>query len=328
MFGYGVMHIRTADISKRPFNLPEESIYAQFCDMVKRQAGIGSQDAMRKNLFVDLHRMGLIDRYDKHKKVADPYAKTNIRYVGLTQLGLRFINPETDLLGRQFIFTKAIDRLLKGFINVLLNIFREYPEIKTITLYELMFFVSGVRLDSNESFSFSIKNIAEAVSLMQSFNDMSLVQKRNVISHCESVLVPGTFKGNKTKQRDFHNWKNKIQQMFKLFEQTAYFRVEGSKKDPKLCLRADTGSTDQPVVFNRSAKAKQGYFEFHDVCKTQGFELHHVVPLSWAESPDHFLLLDNYKNMVYIDGYNHAKITQNRSRNVYMTNRNENLILS
>ena len=324
----GLMLIRTVDISKRPFNLPEESIYARFCDMAKRQVGIGSQDAMRKNLFVDLHRMGLIDRYDKHRRPADPYAKVSIQYVRLTQLGLRFIHPDTGLLGRQFIFTKAIDRLLKGFINVLLNIFREYPDIKTITLYELMFFVSGVRLDSDDSSSFSIESTAEAVSLIQSFNSLSLVQKRSVISYCEDVLVPSNFRGNKTNQRDFHNWKNKIQQMFKLLEQTAYFRAEGSKRNPKLCPRTSTDSINQQIIFNRSAKAKQEYFKLHDVCKAGGFELHHVVPLSWAESPNHFLLLDDYKNMVYIDGYNHARITQNRSRNVYMTSRDNDLILS
>jgi len=51
--------------------------------------------------------------------------------------------------------------------------------------------------------------------------------------------------------------------------------------------------------------------------------LHHVVPISWAESFYHFKLLDNWQNMVYIDGYNHAKITQNRNRNVIMKLVNE-----
>ena len=52
-----LMQIRTQDTSKRPHNIPEEYIYAQFCGEVKRKAKIGTQDAMRKNLFVDIHRM-------------------------------------------------------------------------------------------------------------------------------------------------------------------------------------------------------------------------------------------------------------------------------
>lgn len=42
------------------------------------------------------------------------------------------------------------------------------------------------------------------------------------------------------------------------------------------------------------------------------------MALAWAESEHHFKLLDSWKNMVYIDGFNHAKITQNRNLNVIM----------
>ena len=58
-----LMAIRTTDISKRSENNPDEFLYAQFCNEAKQKAGIGTQDAMRKNLFVDLHRAGLIKRY-------------------------------------------------------------------------------------------------------------------------------------------------------------------------------------------------------------------------------------------------------------------------
>jgi type II restriction enzyme len=70
-----LMAIRTTDISKRPENNFEEIAYAQFCNEAKQKAGIGTQDAMRKNLFVDLHRMGLIIRYDKNKEITDPFSK-------------------------------------------------------------------------------------------------------------------------------------------------------------------------------------------------------------------------------------------------------------
>lgn len=56
-------------VQARPHNTEEEGIYAEFCNEAKNLVEIGTQDAMRKNLFVDLHRMGLIERYDKNKKL-------------------------------------------------------------------------------------------------------------------------------------------------------------------------------------------------------------------------------------------------------------------
>jgi hypothetical protein len=75
------------------------------------------------------------------------------------------------------------------------------------------------------------------------------------------------------------------------------------------------------------------YFKKHSL-KTLSFELHHIVPLSWAENLIQFKLLDEWRNMLYIDAYSHAKITQNRNSNVILSNDNgsdndvETLILS
>lgn len=79
----------------------------------------------------------------------------------------------------------------------------------------------------------------------------------------------------------------------------------------------------------RSIAEKFAYFKAHrGVTKTSGYELHHVVPLSWSESPEQYKLFDTWKNMVYIDAYTHAKITQNRNRNVNMTANGEGFILA
>jgi len=74
-----LMTIRDTDISKRPYNTPEEHTYSCFCNDVKSLISIGSQDAMRKNLFVDFHRMGFIQRYDKSQNETDPYKSSRIK---------------------------------------------------------------------------------------------------------------------------------------------------------------------------------------------------------------------------------------------------------
>ena len=56
--------------------------------------------------------------------------------------------------------------------------------------------------------------------------------------------------------------------------------------------------------------------------------MHHVVPLSWAESPEQYKLFDKWMNMVYIDAFSHAKITHNESRNIVMKADGNDLILT
>ena len=79
----------------------------------------------------------------------------------------------------------------------------------------------------------------------------------------------------------------------------------------------------------RSIAEKLAYFVNHSgVEKVSGYELHHVIPLSWSDSPEQYKLFDTWKNMIYIDAYSHAKITQNRNRNINMSARDKNIVLA
>ncbi len=128
-----LMAIRTADFSKRPTNTAEEGTYAEFCNAAKAVSEIGTQDAMRKTLFVDLHRMGLINRFNKNKESLDPFARTSIKYVSISDQGLKLINS-SNILDQDFIFSKAIDNLLGGSIDVILEILRETLLSKMATI--------------------------------------------------------------------------------------------------------------------------------------------------------------------------------------------------
>lgn len=98
-----LMRIRDTDLKKRPENTPEEYDYARFCENVKATVGKGTQDSIRKNIFVDLHRMGLINRYDKNQEMLLPYERKSCKFVSLSTEGVKFIR-EQDLLNRSFIF--------------------------------------------------------------------------------------------------------------------------------------------------------------------------------------------------------------------------------
>ena len=302
------MAIRTTDLSKRPENTPDERIYAQFCNDCKLAVGIGTQDAMRKNIFVDLHRMGLIVRYDAARYPIDPLARRKVKYVSLSDQGMKLIKAgkiEVEF----FIFSKGVDKLLGGYISVLLDLLRDTElQLKNVTIYEFMFFVSAIGTEA----SFNIGR-RQCIDLIKSYRSLSRIQRHSVVEVLKDKLKPENYSGSKTAKRDFHNWYNKAEQVYSILHQTVYFEVQ----DKKLVLKQ-----------GRSSNEKSRYFRNHKIKKALGFELHHVVPLGWSENEYQFKLLDKWENMVYIDGFSHAKITQNRNRNVVMTANEDDLMLS
>jgi hypothetical protein len=319
-----LMRIRDADLSKRPQNLPEEATYAEFAERVKSKVGKGTQDSIRKNIFVDLHRMGLINRFGSDSKALEPIGKESVKYVAISNEGLKLLH--SNFLDRAFVFTKAIDRLLGGYVEVSLGLLKdEERDLGKISKYEFMFFVSAI--DADTSFGISRDECDE---LIKSFRWLARTQQKAVIETLKQKLVPGLFVGDKTKQRDWHNWQNKIDQVFHLFHQTPYFDVSGPDKEI-LTLSTRKVKTKAGVIVDlpkRSLAEKFKYFAEHKVSKTAGFELHHVIPLSWSESADQYKLFDKWINMVYIDAFSHAKITQNKNRNVLMSASENGLILS
>ncbi len=305
-----MLTIRTTDLRNRPLNLPEEDTYARFCDEVNGSIGKGTQDSIRKTLFVDLHRMGLIDRFGPTKVPTELFSRQRVKYVSLSEQGYRLVQTE-PIDEQNYIFTGAVDRLLLGIINVLLSLLRDPDfKLKKVNIYEFMFFVSAIGTQT----TFSISNV-QCVELIRSYRRLSTIQRRGVIDLLDQELKPENFDGDKTTQRDFHNWHNEAEQIYSLLHQTVYFEV----REKTLYLLRDKV---------RSFSEKLQYFKRHQVSRSPGFELHHVVPLSWSESQQQFKLFDNWKNMVYISAFDHATITQNRNRNVVMKASNRDIILS
>lgn len=315
-----LMIIRNTDLKKRPNNTADEYDYARFCDEAKNKAGIGTQDAMRKNIFVDLHRMGLINRYDNNKCLLDPFARSSVKFVSLSTDGLKLIGA-TNILNQYFIFSKALDKLLGGAVNLILNILRDSDyNLNKISMYEFMLFITAI--DTASEFQLSIN---EAVDLIKSYRSLGRIQQHAVIDALKKQLNPKSYRGAKPNKRDFHNWINETQQIFGLLNQTVYFEV--SNNDLMLKIGKE-GFEENDNKLGRSTSEKELYFLQHKVNKTSGFELHHVVPLAWSENREHFKILDKWENMVYIDAFSHAKITQNNNKNIVMKFENDDMLLS
>ncbi|GAA9203301.1 hypothetical protein HpHA199_02120 [Helicobacter pylori] len=322
--GEDFLQIRTTDMSKRPSNIIGEEAYAKVVDNICKsempQNNLGkknqvTQDSLRKNLFVDMHRMGLIERYNKNKEPTNPYIQSNIKYIRLTPLAIEFLNAQ-DLLRKNFCYTQSLENLLQGFgaecREIMIELDNHYLDIE-----EMMFFVTFLNIEN-----FTRSGIIEYV---REYRSLSRIQKEKLKELVQDYCDPNHFNGNKLEKRDYHNWKNQAQQIFSLLEQSVFFETNKERLILKT-LNEENKQNDKKL--KRSIKEKALYFENHGIKKEKGFELHHIVPLCLARSIEEFDLLDKWENLIYIDAFNHAKISQTQNKHICLYFKDCDVILS
>ncbi len=322
--GNKYLKIRTTDSSKRPENNLDEADYSRFVSTIKATTGKGTQDAIRKIIFVDCNRMGFLDRYDKNKTLVAPdVGAGHCAYVSLSERGQKLVEA-ANVKEEYFIFSSGLYRIVGPLIQTLKTLITDYGLV-FITKFEFMYFVSAV--DDDSTFLIDVERCAY---LIKQFRLLGDIDRKNVTRLLKQEMNPKNYSGNKKEKRDFHNWENEATQTFLLLATTVYFEV---RNRIKLMLNGSDTSLEailgKEFKKQRSLQQKTNYYEQHEIAsKTLGFELHHVVALEHADSPALYKLLDDWRNLAYIDALSHAKITQNRNRNVVMSAEGEDLVLS
>jgi hypothetical protein len=183
-------------------------------------------------------------------------------------------------------------------------------EMKSISYIEMSLFTSfvGESVDEIRLTSDDIKR------LLREYNNLSVYQRKDIVNQLQQYCNSTMCERNKKNKRDWHNWMNESQQIINLLGQTVFFEHKGGI----LYLRTSSDGVFAGGRLERSKIEREKYYKEHDVCKRLGFELHHIVPLCWAKSKEEFRVLDCWKNLVYIDAYSHAKITQQDNKNVVL----------
>lgn len=119
--GSDLIQVRTTDLSKRPQNIDGEERYAELINNISLKISRGTQDSLRKNIFVDMNRMGLINRYNQNKEIANPFKRGTKKYISISNLGISLLK-EKNIFSQNLLFTRALDNLLKGIGEEVLNI--------------------------------------------------------------------------------------------------------------------------------------------------------------------------------------------------------------
>ncbi|MDA3062407.1 MULTISPECIES: restriction endonuclease subunit R [unclassified Campylobacter] len=304
-----LLQIRTTDLSKRPNNIIGEEKYANLTNNISNKLCRCTQDSLRKNIFVDMHRMGLINRFNAKKEILEPFASGTKKYVQISEFGLELLRAK-DIFTQNLLFTRALESLFNGLGEDILDICLELQK-NYISEFEMLFFANFIYQKLDNVF-YSKENIIEFI---REFRAMSKFTKEKLIELVKEYCIPNSFAGTKKDKRDFHNWINETQQIFSLLNQMVYF--EWDREENRLYIRVGSDAIyDDSSKLKRSLQEKQNYFKEHKVSKTNGFELHHIVPLCFARNKQEYKVIDNWKNLVYIDAYSHAKITHNKNRNI------------
>jgi hypothetical protein len=210
-----LINIQDINIYKIPQNIAEGIIYGEHRNDINQKVKIDvvESNATWKNIFDDLHRMGFINCYDKSINIIKNFESKKIKHISLTLQGKKLIT-EADSQSRLFIFSKGLDRLLEGHINILLELFRNGEhELNRISVYEFMFFVSAL----NQQTCFGIYQ-DQCRSLINEFRCLSPIQNRAVLTFVENLLS----------KEVFLQWQNDALRFFAIVKRSIYFQQKGT----------------------------------------------------------------------------------------------------
>jgi len=279
--------------------------YYEIIKNVKNNADVGKINSFKKNFFVEFYRLGFLERFDKNMIATGGGRGYGIYYAKLTPLAIKLVN--SSLVQQYKIFTDALDDLFRDEITRLAETlyYSDYKDTP-IGIIEFMLILSDDRSQISD----------DKIDLINSYRALKHWQQKKAIGLIKEYCNPKNFKGDKTKKRDFGNWKNESQQIFSLLKNTVYFDITQNS------LKLNTGMygifTDSQIK-RRSLGAKHEYFQQHGVKKKiAAFELHHIIPFSAAKNKIEFGLIDYWKNLVYLRNDKHSELTRNRDRNVVL----------
>lgn len=294
---------------------PRAKTYYEIVDAIKASVGKGTVNSVKKNTFPDIARMGFLDRYDGNgTKISEWATRCAVHGVGLSVTGVKFATASP--FEKIKLFTDGVDILTKNAASELVELLylNEFG-IDYIDILEFMYIISDDRPDITVN--------DKLINLLE-YRRLTPVEKNKVDLYLKRYCNPENRRGyDKTILRDYNNWKNESQQIYNLLANSTYFKVENSKL---ILNTGNYGIFDEKT--RRGERAKNDYFKYHKISRNQNYELHHIVPFSKAQNKSDALLIDDYKNLIYLNNTKHLEFTSNGNQNVILkyTLNNPNII--
>ena len=266
-------------------------IFHDIYERLRSQGIVKAPDPLRKNFFVDFSRMGFIEKYDKNDRLRNPFKRTYTAFLKLSADGLKLIESKS-LFEKHKIFTDGVERLLKNTLTDLVAAI-DLSDYRR----ERFFFEEYTLIFSDGKLSG-----AEKIAMLDEWRSLKRTKREKAVSFIQKYCDPKKFVGDKTRKRDYHNWRNETQQLMRLFKATIYFQVYENQ------FSLNSGEVFGVFEPKRSQMPKQEYFHKHKIKKIEYYELHHIVPLSYIKNQREYKLIDDYKNLIYLSSERHKEI--------------------
>ncbi len=305
-----IFHIHIGD--DNGIKQPLAYVYYQVVDKIKETSGKGTVNSVKKNTFPDIARMGFLNRYDNNgNKIIEGISRANVYAVGLSPLGCKF--AKASVFEKIKLFTDGIDILTQNTASELVEtLYLNEFDIEYIDILEFMYIFSDNRRHISTN---------DKLRLLLEYRKLSPHAKAIIDENLKLFCNPKNRRnfGSKTALRDYSNWKNESQQIFGLLANSTYFKVQDSR------LMLNTGNyglfDENPT---RGTKAKSDYFKKHNVDRTPGYDLHHIVPFSKVHTKSDATYIDDYKNLIYLKEKKHEEFTINGSKHIILRHNQNN----
>lgn len=280
----------------------------------------GTANSIKKNLFPDLNRMGIINRFSKNNSVItilDPYSKKKVDFINVNSS----LKIEENLLNDLYL-NKIYEESTKNLYLNLLPLVNEILQSEKIKGHideiEFLFFITWYQ---RQYLNNAIFNSQIIIDMIYSWRKLDRSIKKELINFIKDWAVPKRFKAsNKNQKRDFHNWKNETQNIMQHFKNTNLFTLNQNASKFELVFKEEFNK----IKRTRSCDIKKEYIKNHNIKKEKGFEFDHIVPFSWSTTIEEAIKIENWKNLLYIDAKNHAIKTCTNNKYVFFDKRNIN----
>lgn len=285
------------------FYLSDYPEYEKIIKRIKKVGCGGTANTLKKNYFPDWEKSGIINR-------------TKNNEFSLNKFIIENSEKEWNKIE---LYKQHINELLPPtFIE---NIYYLLEKFKKITYYEFLLFVNyiysldelGLEQKNNND------NLKYIEGLIKSWRELTEINKNSLIENLKQFMDPKKYQNvSKDKKKDWGNFNNETQQIFSSLGNANLFQITGIKPNEKKIVLRSLSENKEKMNFKRNKDIYKMYHKENLTNKIDGFEMDHIVKFSLISKPEDVPYIDNYLNLLYIDGYSHSIKSQNGSNHMIL----------
>lgn len=290
----------------RNYLIGDYPVYGRIVDEYKKQAGTGTGNTIKKNIFPDLSRWGYLTKYvfkNGHFSIVNPFGRAQCTHIEASQMVNEFLTLSNS--EKKIHLKNAFGSVNQDLIDAIVYIMVRCNG--RISTFEMAAFVTYNNLELQGN----LITQDVIIDLIKDYRtSLSSVEKFSLGETLKELKPPK--KGNKKDKVDYPNLINESRQILEMLDVINY--VEFDDEEDTALIKGYINDAEKFIKI-RSSKPIKDYNNNHKTTSTPGYQHHHIIGFATAKNLDEVMQIDNWRNMLLIDGKTHDIIT--RSKNKY-----------